>query len=73
MPPVIRRLPPDAFGPGAQSNHGYYVPKRRFDQLAREIRLREAAPLDASRRDLGPLGPWKSAVEVFHPQTNSVP
>jgi len=73
MPPVIRRLPPGAFGPGSQSNHGYYVPRRRFDQLDREIRLLEAAPLDAPRRDLGPLGPWKSAAEVFHPQANGVP
>ena len=46
MPPVIRRLPPDAFGPGSQSNHGYYVPNRRYNQLDKEIRLLEAAPLE---------------------------
>ncbi len=73
MPPVIRRLPPGAFGPGSQSTHGYYVPERRFNILAREIRILEAAPLDAPRRDLGPLGPWKSAVSVFHPQQNAAP
>jgi len=59
--------------PGSQSNHGYDVPRRRFDQLAREFRLLEAAPLDAPRRDLGPLGPWKSGVDMFHPQTNAAP
>jgi hypothetical protein len=71
MPPVIRRLPPDAFGPGSQS-HGYYVPNRRYTELDREIRLLEAAPLGEPVRDLDGLGPWKSEVGVFHPQANGV-
>ena len=70
MPPVIRRLPPDAFGPGSQSNHGYYVPNRRYNQLDKEIRLLEAAPLGKPPRHLGGLGPWKSEVGVFHPHMN---
>ena len=72
MPPVIRRLPPGAFGPGSQSSHGYYVPTRRYEELDREIRLLEAAPLGKSPRDLDGLGPWKSEVGVFHPQMNGL-
>ena len=70
MPPVIRRLPADAFGPGSQSNHGYYVPNRRYNQLDKEIRLLEAAPLGKPQRHLDGLGPWKSEVGVFHPHMN---
>jgi hypothetical protein len=70
MPPVIRRLPPDAFGPGSPDNHGYQVPTRRYVQLDHEIRLLEAAPIDKPVRTLDALGPWKSEVGVFHPGSN---